>query len=45
MTKEKAKKTAVRCLRCDRISYVEIVAQCRHCGSYAVKILKKKNPK
>lgn len=31
----------VQCLRCNRTSRVDLVAKCRHCGSYAVKLATK----
>lgn len=32
----------VRCIRCGQTSRVDLVAKCGHCGSFAVKVLKKK---
>jgi len=33
------KKMRIRCLRCGRISYVDLVAKCGYCDSLAVKLL------
>lgn len=35
------KKMRIRCLRCGRISHVDLVAKCRYCDSFAVKLLSK----
>ncbi len=32
-------KLLARCLRCSRTSYIDLIAQCEHCGSYAIKMI------
>lgn len=38
---KKSGRIRIRCLRCGRISQVDLVAKCRYCDSLAVKVLSK----
>lgn len=40
--KAKASGTLIKCLRCGKKSVVDVVAECKHCGSYAVRLITKK---
>lgn len=39
--KEKQSGDLIKCLRCGKTSSVQMVAECKHCGSYAVKLITK----
>lgn len=50
MAKDKNKKdkdsgSLIKCLRCGKTSVVDAVAECQHCGSYAVRLIKKRGSK
>lgn len=40
--KDKELRSLIKCLRCGKKSVVDAVAECKHCGSYAVRLITKK---